>query len=169
MIFKPTAALKSVLEITPEMLKDMGVEALILDLDNTLTTHNNPQPADGVCEWIDTMKSAGIKLLIVSNNHAPRVTPFAEQLKLEFVPEGAKPLPIGFNKALKQFNLPKSKVCAVGDQIFTDILGAHLSGIKSIFVYPIELEGSFFFKVKRAIEKPLLPKKYGYQNRTTAE
>ena len=46
MLFKPTFAMKNVLEITPEMLNEMGIKALILDLDNTLTTHNNPRPAD---------------------------------------------------------------------------------------------------------------------------
>lgn len=160
MLFRPTAALKSVLELTPEILQKMGVEALILDLDNTLTTHNNPHPANGVPEWLDEMHRAGIKLLIVSNNHAPRVEPFAKALKLDFVPEGAKPLPKGYNIAVKKFGLPKEKVCAVGDQIFTDILGANLAGIKSVFVYPIEFESGFFFKIKRFFEKPFLPKKY---------
>ena len=162
MLFKPTFAMKNVLEITPEMLNEMGIKALILDLDNTLTTHNNPRPADGVAEWLNSMKAAGIKLLIVSNNHAPRVTPFAEMLGLDFVPEGAKPLPKGYNIAVKKFGMPKSTVCAIGDQIFTDILGANLAGIKSIFVYPIEFESGFFFKIKRFFERPLLPKKYGY-------
>lgn len=160
MLFRPTAALKSVLELTPEILGKMGVEALILDLDNTLTTHNNPHPANGVPEWLDEMHRAGIKMLIVSNNHAPRVEPFAKALKLDFVPEGAKPLPKGYNIAVKKFGLPKNKVCAVGDQIFTDILGANLAGIKSVFVYPIEFESGFFFKIKRFFEKPFLPKKY---------
>lgn len=160
MLFRPTAALKSVLELTPEILGKMGVEALILDLDNTLTTHNNPHPAKGVPEWLDEMRNAGIKLLIVSNNHAPRVEPFAEALKLDFVPEGAKPLPKGYNIAVKKFGLPKEKVCAVGDQIFTDILGANLAGIKSVFVYPIEFESGFFFKIKRFFEKPFRPKNF---------
>lgn len=160
MLFRPTAALKSVLELTPEILGKMGVEALILDLDNTLTTHNNPHPAKGVPEWLDEMRNAGIKLLIVSNNHAPRVEPFAKALKLDFVPEGAKPLPKGYNIAVKKFGLPKEKVCAVGDQIFTDILGANLAGIKSVFVYPIEFESGFFFKIKRFFEKPFRPKNY---------
>lgn len=160
MLFRPTAALKSVLELTPEILGKMGVEALILDLDNTLTTHNNPHPAKGVPEWLDEMRNAGIKLLIVSNNHAPRVEPFAKALKLDFVPEGAKPLPKGYNIAVKKFGLPKEMVCAVGDQIFTDILGANLAGIKSVFVYPIEFESGFFFKIKRFFEKPFRPKNY---------
>lgn len=159
-IFKPTYALKSVLEITPNALKRRGIKALVLDLDNTLTTHDNPKPADGVLDWIADMQSAGIKLLIVSNNTAERVTPFAEMLGLHFVPNGAKPLPMGFNRAIAELGLGKSEVCAVGDQIFTDILGANFAGIRSIFVYPIEFESSTFFKVKRAVERPLLPKKY---------
>lgn len=160
MLFRPTIALRSVLEITPEMLDRLDVKALILDLDNTLTTHNNPRPADGVTEWLAQMKSAGIEMLIVSNNHAPRVIPFAKKLGLEFIPEGAKPLPKGFNAAIRKFGLPRSTVCAVGDQIFTDILGANIARISSIFVYPIEFESGFFFKIKRFFERPLLPKKY---------
>ncbi len=159
-LFKPTFALRSILEITPESLKKQGIEALLLDVDNTLTTHNHPVPANGVPEWIASMKAAGIKLIIVSNNKPERVAPFAEKLGLHFVPNGAKPLPHGFRKAVKELGLDRKRVCAVGDQIFTDILGANFSGIRSVFVCPIELEASFFFKLKRTLEKPFLPKKF---------
>ncbi|MGN0623078.1 MAG: YqeG family HAD IIIA-type phosphatase, partial [Oscillospiraceae bacterium] len=101
----------------------------------------------------------GIKLMIVSNNHEPRVTPFAKQLGLDFVCEGAKPLTIGYTKAMKKMGLDKKNVAAVGDQIFTDVLGSNLKGIRSIFVFPIEPETSLPFRFKRACEKPFLPKK----------
>ncbi|MDE7288447.1 MAG: HAD hydrolase family protein, partial [Oscillospiraceae bacterium] len=101
-IFKPTYALRSITEITPAALKKRGIKALILDVDNTLTTHNNPVPAEGISEWIEDMKKNNIKLLIVSNNNAERVTPFAETLGLHFVPNGAKPLPMGFLRAVKE-------------------------------------------------------------------
>lgn len=162
-IFKPTYALKKITDITPAALKKRGIKALILDVDNTLTTHNNPTPAEGIPEWIEGMKAAGIKLIIVSNNKAERVTPFAEMLGLHFVPNGAKPLPKGFKQAaaeLRALGVPKNRIAAVGDQIFTDILGANLAGIRSIFVYPIEFETSLPFKIKRAVEKPLLPKRF---------
>lgn len=159
-LFKPTYALHSVLEITPASLKVHGIKALILDLDNTLTTHNNPTPAEGVLDWIADMKKHGVKLLIVSNNSAERVTPFAETLGLHFVPNGAKPLPMGILRAVKKLGYPKKNICAVGDQIFTDIMGANLAGIRSIFVYPIEFETSLPFRIKRAVEKPLLPKRF---------
>lgn len=159
-IFKPTYALKKITEITPAALKKRGITALILDVDNTLTTHNNPTPAKGVPEWIEKMYSSGIKLIIVSNNNAERVTPFAEMLGVHFVPNGAKPLPIGILKAVRELGVPKNRICAVGDQIFTDILGANLAGIRSIFVHPIEPETSLPFRFKRTVEKPLLPKRF---------
>jgi len=158
MLFKANIALKSVLDITPELLEGNGIKGLILDLDNTLTTHDNPKPADGVLEWIDTMKRAGIKLMIVSNNHDYRVKPFADMLGLQFVSEGRKPLSKGINEAQIRMNIPFSQLAVVGDQLFTDILGANLKRIKSIYVKPIEYEEATFFKIKRKAEKLFLPK-----------
>lgn len=158
MLFKPTYVFKRVKYITPQFLNNHGIKALLLDLDNTLTTHNNPVPPQESLEWIGIMKNSGIKLIIVSNNTAERVTPFAQKLGLDFVPRGLKPLTKGFSQAIKRLGVNKKEVCAVGDQIFTDILGANLKGIRSIFVFPIELESSKPFKFKRALEKPFLPK-----------
>ncbi len=155
-----TAAFKKVTDIQPEMLKKMGIQGLILDLDNTLTTHDNPVPGDGVIEWLELMKKSNIKLMIVSYNHPPRVRPFADMLGLEFVSEGRKPLTKGFREAAKKMGLPKKRMAAVGDQIYTDVLGAILFGVKMLYVKPIEQESTTFFKVKRKCEKPFLPKKY---------
>ncbi len=157
-MFRPTYVFDKVTDVTPEFLKRKKIKALLLDLDNTLTTHNNPVVPESSLEWIDTMKQAGIKLMIVSNNHAPRVTPFADQLGLDFVCEGAKPLTIGYSRALKRLGVEKRYAAAVGDQIFTDVLGSNLKGIRSIFVFPIKPETSLPFRFKRACEKPFLPK-----------
>lgn len=155
-----TAAFRNVTAVTPEILEKLEIKGLILDLDNTLTTHDNPVPGEGVLEWLDLMKKSGIKLMIVSNNHPPRVKPFADMLGLEFVSEGKKPLTKGFREALDKMGLPKKSVAAVGDQIYTDVLGAMLFGIKMLYVKPIEHEKTAFFKFKRKCEKPFLPKKY---------
>ena len=44
MLFKITAAFRKASDITPQKLKELGIRGLILDLDNTLTTHDNPVP-----------------------------------------------------------------------------------------------------------------------------
>lgn len=158
MLFKADFAFWRVTEITPEFLIKNNIRGLLLDLDNTLTTHDNPVPGEGVTEWLDSMRSAGIKMVIVSNNHPPRVKPFADMLGLDFVCEGKKPLSSGFNRAQKRMGIPFSQLAVVGDQIFTDMLGANLKRVRGIFVYPIEHEKTKFFKLKRWAEKPFLPK-----------
>lgn len=160
MLFQATTAVRSVCQITPVMLKTMGISGLLLDIDNTLTTHDNPEPAEGVEAWIASMKTAGIQLRLVSNNHPPRVEPFAQLLEITCICDSRKPLSDGFSRAMESMNLPKSQLCVVGDQIFTDILGANWFGVKSIYVPPMELETTAFFKFKRFMEKPFLPKHY---------
>ncbi|MBQ8296670.1 MAG: YqeG family HAD IIIA-type phosphatase [Ruminococcus sp.] len=160
MLFRLTAAFRKVTDITPSFLKKINVRGLVLDLDNTLTTHDNPRPAEGVLDWIKTMKDNRIKLMIVSNNHPPRVKPFADMLGLDFVSEGKKPLTKGFREACQRMGLKKQELAAVGDQIFTDVLGANLYRIKMLYVSPIEHEKTTFFKVKRKLEIPFLPKKF---------
>ena len=158
MIFKPTFAFVTVTDINIEFLKSKGIKGLILDLDNTLTTHNNPHPAEKVTDWIESMKKNGIKMMIVSNNSAERVTPFAKNLGLPFVSKGRKPLTSGFSRAQRIMNIPFENIAIVGDQVFTDIVGANIKRVKTIYVKPIELEKTRFFKFKRALEKPFLRK-----------
>ena len=118
-MFRITAALRSVCDITPTMLQHFGIRGLLLDLDNTLTTHDNPRPAEGVLDWIAVMKENGIAMCIVSNNHPPRVKPFADLLGLPFVCEGKKPLSKGFREARAVMELPWKELAVVGDQILT--------------------------------------------------
>ena len=157
-MFRATKAVRSVCEITPELLQEMGIKGLLLDIDNTLTTHDNPVPAPGVEEWVVQMKSAGMVLRLVSNNHAPRVEPFAKRLGITCICEGKKPLSSGFQRAMQDMGLPKEQLCVIGDQIYTDILGANWFGVKCIYVPPMELEKTLFFKIKRKAEKPFIPK-----------
>lgn len=159
-MFRATKAVHSVCQITPELLRSMGVRGLLLDIDNTLTTHDNPVPAPGVMEWIERMKASGIALRLVSNNHPPRVEPFAELLRIPCICEGKKPLSSGFRRAMADMALPKEALCVVGDQIFTDILGANWFRVRSIYVPPMELEKTVFFKFKRFMEKPFIPRKF---------
>ena len=157
MIFRPTYVFNDITGITPKFLKRKHIKGIVLDIDNTLTTHNNPVPPQSSMDWLARVKKAGIKLIIVSNNKPPRVEPFAQLLDLEYVANGRKPLTYGINEAVRRMGFEKCYIAAIGDQIFTDIMGANLAGIRSCFVYPLEPETSFPFRFKRTIEKPLLP------------
>ena len=47
-------------KLTPTVPPGTGDQGADLDVDNTLTTHDNPQPKEEVGEWLDRMREAGI-------------------------------------------------------------------------------------------------------------
>lgn len=155
-ILQPRERYEKLVDIPVEALAAMGIRGLILDVDNTMTTHGNPTPADGVPEWLDCVRRAGIGCIILSNNAPGRVEPFARLLSLAFEADAAKPLPGGYRRACAHMGVPLSAAASIGDQIFTDILGANLAGVYSIFVNPTEPENTRFFRLKRRLERPIL-------------
>ena len=139
-------------EIRPQLLTDIGVKAIILDIDNTMATHDHPIPAIGVFEWLSDVQSAGIRCVILSNNKKERVAPFAELLALPYIARGRKPLPRAFIKAAQMVNSAPFETAVVGDQIFTDILGGRVAKMHCLYVEPIEREKGVFFRFKRLME-----------------
>ena len=160
MLFKPTFWLKSVLDIDEEFLKKHHVRALVLDLDNTLSMHGNPVAEAGITEWLDEMRRLGVKMRIVSNNTTKRVAPLAEKLGLEFTANGAKPLTFGISRAMKAMGSNKKNTLVVGDQIFTDVMGGNLKGVRTVLVEPFHLEKTWTFRLKRKVESLVFKRDY---------
>ncbi len=153
MLLKPKIKLNKITDITVPMLKKYGIKALILDVDNTLSTHHGEVLTEGLPEWLDAMRNEGIGLAILSNSKQQRVEPFADKIGLPFVSLGLKPLPFKFPAALRLLGSKRKETAIVGDQIFTDTLGGNLYGVKTILLNPIKLESSNAFKFKRKIER----------------
>lgn len=151
-IFKPDFYLKNIFSITPEFLKNNNIKALLLDADNTLCIYHTDVPVDGVMEWIEEIKSSGIQLHILSNGKPGRLTTFSNNVNLPCFYMSLKPLPFKISKAIKTLGFQKNDVALVGDQMFTDILGGNLAGIKTIWLDYIQIEESKVFKFKRKIE-----------------
>ena len=49
--------------------------------------------------------------------------------------------------------MKNSQCLVVGDQIFTDIIGANLCGMKSVLLEPIQLENTASFRLRRKWER----------------
>lgn len=153
---KPRRMVKHITDLPASFFKERGLQAVILDVDNTLTTHNNPVPAEGVPEWIRTMQEAGLTLTILSNNYKERVEPFAKQLGLPFVSMAAKPLPFGVGRARRKLKIRRKETALIGDQIFTDMICGNLAGVYTVLVEPYELETTRSFRIRRRLEKPVI-------------
>lgn len=154
----PTAAAKGLLDITPELLREWHCKAILLDVDNTLSHHGSQTPFDGSVQWVRKMEAAGFSLIIVSNNTKERIAPFAKQFALPFLWRACKPLPIGYLKAAKQLGVRCKEAVIVGDQVFTDIIGANVIGMRSILLEPAEKEHGWSFRVRRRLEIPVRKK-----------
>ena len=100
MFLLPDIKLDRITEITVAMLEKRGINALILDVDNTLSTHHGQQLTEGLVEWLALMRENGIKMTVLSNSTTKRLSPFAEKIGLDFIAMGLKPLPFGYLRAI---------------------------------------------------------------------
>ena len=152
MIFYPKGYFNKVSEISYEYLKENNIKGLILDVDNTLIDYYK-NISDDTINWANELKQNGIKMCILSNsNKKEKVKEVAGKLGLEYTYFGMKPLKTGFKKAKKMLGLENNEIAAIGDQIFTDVLGANRMKMYSILVEPIEEKDIFITLVKRPIE-----------------
>lgn len=154
----PNAYLKNVKEITIDFLNKNNIKALILDVDNTLIDFNKKM-LDGVEEWCKNLKKQGIKLFIVSNsNKKTKVEMVAKKLELPYIHFATKPFKRGFRKAAKMLQEKNENIAVVGDQIFTDVIGANRCKMFSILVEPIEKKDLLVTKIKRPLENYIIKK-----------
>jgi len=151
--FRPHHKFARANEITPELLNRLGVRGLILDLDNTLTRWEEDRAAPAVPEWVDTLKQAGIRLVILSNGLREKQETVSRALEVPLVRAPLpKPFAAGFVKALEVIGLPREEVAMVGDIVMTDIWGANRLGIRTMLVEPLSPRDFPGTKVWRALE-----------------
>lgn len=166
MILYPKLYIDNVKEITFELLQKNDIKGLILDVDNTLIDYYKNMP-DGVEKWCETLKNKGIKFCIASNsNKKEKVKEVSKKLDIPYIYFAKKPLKMGLNKAKNVMDLEAKEVAVVGDQIFTDVLGANRCKMFSILVNPIEEKDIFITVIKRPIENLI---KNNYKKNMTKE
>ena len=158
MILYPKTYFESVKEITINFLNINNIKALILDVDNTILDFDKNIP-EGIDKWCEDLKKQGIKFCILSNsNHKEKVQMVAKKLDIPYFYFGTKPLKRGFKKVVKLLEEKEENIAAVGDQIFTDVIGANRCKIFSILVKPIGEKDILVTKIKRPIENFIIKK-----------
>ena len=150
----PHVFLPDVTHITPELLRKMGVSALLLDIDGTLMQTRDAMPRQAVLDWMEAMQRGGITLYILSNNkHFDRVKAFAEKVGLPWQHLAKKPGRKGFYEAAKRLKMRPEQLAMVGDQTFTDMWGARRFGCKGILVESTDTY-LWYFWPRRLAELP---------------
>jgi len=156
-ILAPHLRVESVLELDVERLRDMELDALLLDVDCTLKSYRSDVPSAEVSTWLRGLQTAGIGLCLVSNGLGRRIERLAARLDVPFVAKAAKPFPFGVRAALRKTGFDPKRTAMVGDQLFADVIAGRLAGLTSILVRPIRPEEEpWFTRLKRPVERLLL-------------
>ncbi|MDO4571550.1 MAG: YqeG family HAD IIIA-type phosphatase [Planctomycetia bacterium] len=155
--FLPQLRVGVVNELTPALLREMGIDHVLLDVDCTLKRYDSDQLESWVLPWLETLKSTGVSVCLLSNGKGRRIGKIAEQHNLPYIAMALKPLPCGCWRAIRREKWDGRRTAIVGDQIFADIMAGNLAGIKTILVTPIHPEiEPLFTRVKRPFEKIIL-------------
>ncbi len=151
-LLRPDRYYVSVLDIDPSELKNDGVEALILDLDNTILPRTVREVPENLAAWVESLKESGLTFVFFSNNWHDRVVAAAKSLDVPFYGRAVKPFPFGFIRIRRELGVSRKKTIAIGDQVYTDILGAHLSGMRAYLVQPLTKQDLRHTRMLRHIE-----------------
>ncbi len=162
MILYPKAHFDKVEQITTNFLQEHKINALILDVDNTLIDYQRKME-ESIAKWAKEIKNQGIKLYILSNtNHKEKVEEVANRLEIPYRNLAKKPFKSGFLKVQKELQEKPENIGVVGDQIFTDIIGGNRCQMFTILVEPIDEKDFWYTAWKRPLENRI-KKKYKEQ------
>ena len=145
-------------EITPAFLRELGVKAILADIDNTLAPYEQPEPDERIKGWIASLAEAGIGIAFVSNNDWERVELFNRSLGVPAYAKSGKPFKKNLIKAMNDLGGTLETTVMLGDQLLTDALAGHNLGVRCLIVPPIRDKKNAFFRFKRWLEKPVVRK-----------
>ena len=142
-------------DLTPEFLKQQGIKLLMLDFDNTIVPYTTSVATPEMDAWIRKILASDISVCVVSNSHKDRVKIFCSHYGMDCITHAKKPFSRGIRQCLEKYQIPPSHAALVGDQIFTDTLGANGCGVKPILVKAIH-NHNFWLKARHALELPFI-------------
>lgn len=152
-MLRPDGHAASLIDVAPGPLWERGWRGIVLDLDNTCCAYHRPELADGVAAWVAAALARGFRIVMVSNNFSERVAATGAMLGVETVPNALKPLPFGFLRALRLLGTGRRQTVVIGDQVFTDVLGAKLLGLGTVLTEPLVAHDFPLTRVLRLLER----------------
>lgn len=151
----PDEYLASTYQIDFDRLYREGYRGIIFDVDNTLVPHGAPADERAIALFAH-LRELGYDCVLLSNNKEPRVKAFSEKVGARYIFKAGKPRPGNYRRAMELMHTDCRTTLFVGDQIFTDVLGANLAGIRTILVEPIHPKEEIQIVLKRYLEKIIL-------------
>jgi HAD superfamily phosphatase (TIGR01668 family) len=155
-LLTPDAFAQRLSDIDVGMFERWDVSGVIVDLDNTLVPWNSREVTSDGGAWIRSVQRAGIKVCLLTNNYSSAARTIADEFGVSAIAGALKPSPWAFGGALRALGVSAKQAAVVGDQIFTDVLGGKLAGMRAVLVRPLGTAEFPTTKFIRLLERPLL-------------
>ncbi len=153
---KPEGRVHSYKELKLHELRQAGVRLLICDLDNTLAVHDEQGVSQEIKAFVQSVKEAGLMFCLISNNRHKRAEAFAKELHVRAYSFALKPLRHTYFKVLREHGVTASQVLCLGDQLFTDVLGAKRMDMKVVLCDPLSEKDIIYTRFSRWLERWVL-------------
>ena len=151
----PVMMTDRVTDLTPELLQKQGIRLLMLDFDNTIVPYTTDVPTAQMAAWLEKMRDSAVQICVVSNSHKERVKVFCKAFDIPCVTHAKKPFSKGIRVCMERFSVKSEECALVGDQVFTDTLGANCAGVRSILVKAID-NHTWLLKLRHLAEIPFI-------------
>lgn len=153
--FLPKLIVNAVTDLTPELLRSRDIRLLMLDFDNTIVPYTTNVPTEQMSRWLRDMAASDIQVCIVSNSKRDRVPKFCAEYGIDCITHARKPFSKGIRQCLDRYGIPAENAALVGDQIYTDNLGANCAGVQSVLVKAID-NHNIWLKLRHVAEMPFI-------------
>lgn len=134
MILKPDYNVISLFDINFDELKQLGINAVLFDLDSTLMPSKSGKYPEEVVSLLDKLNKNFIVAVISNNKNESYISKVQSISDFKVIGEANKPSPKIMKEFLNSVNIKPSQTVVIGDRPLTDILAGKLLGAKTILV-----------------------------------
>ena len=166
----PEYRFSSLAKITPEWMHRHHYRVLLADIDNSLVPRGSCVVPETYINWLIGMQQQGVAVVLATNNGGKRTAAIEKQLRdnglqIPILTWAGKPFPRAYAEAIRLLEESpaganaeavthsSSVVLAAGDQLFTDVLGAHWYNLPAAWLRPLSRNDFIGTKVLRLLEK----------------
>jgi len=155
-MLRPDLHVASVTDVAVDWLRARGVRGLLIDADDTLVVRDAGPLGTEVRAWLAAVQAAGIGVALLSNGTPKRIAELAADLGVPAFALAGKPFGFAFRRGLRALGTEPAHTAMVGDQLFTDVLGANCAGLISILVTPLSPGRHAHTRAARRLERWVL-------------
>ena len=106
-------------------------------------------------DWLKRAAESEIQICVVSNSKRGRVVEFCDKYGIDCITHAKKPFSRGIRACLRRYETEPRRAALVGDQIYTDVLGANCAGVRSILIPAIH-NHNIWLKLRHVAELPFI-------------